>query len=137
MSAKRKRPSRRPRPAKERTASKPIHPTQPLTHHVLLAHEGTFRETIPTADLPLTGDEIAVLLALAAHYPRTMTHVDLYAAVRVSRNTIGECLRVLRERHLVSRPKGERGGDQLTPWGLKRAGKLREQELRNQREQKR
>jgi hypothetical protein len=67
-------------------------------------------------------------LALEANYPSSVKQVDLEGAdlpafdgkpIRLSRRTIGSCLKELRRRGLAHRPQGERKGDAITAAGRK------------------
>jgi hypothetical protein len=68
--------------------------------------------------LALQDADWQILEALAAVHPGTMHQIDLEARIEVARRTIGPRLERLRTWGLVSRPRGERGGEQITPLGL-------------------
>jgi hypothetical protein len=76
----------------------------------------------------LTAEQVAVLCALEANYPSTVLQVDLAEmdlktlagdSLRLSRRTIGSCLKELRDRGLANRPQGTRKGDAITEAGRK------------------
>ncbi len=76
----------------------------------------------------LTAEQVAVLCALLASYPSTVLQVNLEEtelktlsgdSLRLSRRTIGSCLKELRDRGLADRPKGARKGDAITEAGRK------------------
>jgi hypothetical protein len=94
---------------------------EPKTHHLLISADEILKETTPTRDSPLKEVDIKILLTLEHVYPLVMVGADLVAYVGGSNKTIVERLRILRERHLVHRPFGERGGEALTIWGLRLA----------------
>jgi hypothetical protein len=76
-------------------------------------------DLVPAEAAALTPEQWAVLEALAERRPVTVMQEDLAAATRYSRHTVGECLRVLRDRGLAHRPNGERKGDAITEAGYR------------------
>jgi hypothetical protein len=73
---------------------------------------------------PLTPVHIAILKALKDAQPKTLTQYNLEQQSRVSRRTLGPCLKQLRDWGLVHRPYGDRKGDAITKKG---AAKLNSQ----------
>jgi hypothetical protein len=73
----------------------------------------------PASLPPLGAHDVAVLLALAAAHPRTLTQEDLEdpAWTGLSVRTLRPLLRRLRTEGLTDRPLGDKGGETITPRG--------------------
>ncbi|MBI1913618.1 MAG: hypothetical protein HYS12_02515 [Planctomycetes bacterium] len=72
-----------------------------------------------TGDLALTREDVALLRALAASHPRTVSQYDLETTTGFSRRTIGPRLSYLRSAGLAHQPRGKRKGHTVTAEGLR------------------
>jgi hypothetical protein len=114
---------------------------EPHTHNLLVGPGGG-KWTIPTAEEPLTANHLAILQMLDFMYPVTMTQKGIEDSLKddlendlskflLTRKTIGECLNLLRERHLIYRPHGERKGDTVTDRGKALVKTIQEKRAKN------
>ncbi len=70
-------------------------------------------------DLPPIDDAaLAVLETLNKARPKLLKNVEIEAAIKRSKQAIGEAVRYLLDKNLVSRPNGERKGVTITPSGI-------------------
>jgi hypothetical protein len=80
--------------------------------------EKIFELTCPPEDA-FDGDDLKILNALLKRDPRALIEQDIAVNAGLSRPTVGRRLQELRRRGLVTRPRGKKKANVLTPLGLK------------------